>query len=65
LTGANNEKANYSKLAVFESIPALATAKVTSSLTDNDLNKTITDDSTDNTVNNGDNFFRSCFLCRD
>lgn len=55
LTGANNEKANYSKLAVFESIPALATATATASLTDNDLNKTITDDSTDNTVNNGDN----------
>lgn len=55
LTGANNTEANYSKLAVFESIPALATATATTSLTDNDLNKTITDGSTDNTVNNGDN----------
>lgn len=54
LTGANsNNSSVYSKLAVFESIPALATANVKTTLTDNSLKKTINDDSTDITVNNG------------
>lgn len=38
LTGANSNTSDvFSKLAIFESIPALATADITSSITDNDL----------------------------
>jgi len=49
LTGANsNDDGVFSKLAVFESIPALATASVKTTLTDSTLGKTITDDSTTN-----------------
>lgn len=51
LTGSNSNDANvYSKLAVFESIPALATAKATASVIDTDIQDstgkdlTITDD---------------------
>jgi len=58
LTGANNGIGiNYSKLAVFESIPALATATVDTQLSDVSLNppKVIKDGDTDNVVGNGHN----------
>lgn len=56
LTGSNNTDSNvYSKLAVFESIPALATGTAETTIYDvSDDNKAITDSSTDNTVYNGD-----------
>ena len=66
LTGANSTNENvYSKMAIFESIPALATVNVTSNIVDNDMldssgNKSIitNDDSTttvpNRTVENND-----------
>lgn len=54
-TGSNSTDANvYSKLVVFESIPALADIDITTTITDTDLGKVITDASTDNTVAHGD-----------
>lgn len=54
-TGANGKSTNvYSKLVVFESIPALVHAEAKTSITDNTLGKIITDDSTDKTVAHGD-----------
>lgn len=55
-TGANGRSAGiYSKLVVFESIPALVHAEAKSSITDHTLEKVITDDSTDRVVAHGDN----------
>lgn len=49
LTGANNGTSqNYSKIAVFESIPALTTAHVKTTLTDKTSGKVITDESNAN-----------------
>jgi len=56
LTGSNSDLADtYSKLAIFESIPALATATVDTQLSDVTLNppKVIVDESKDNVVGNG------------
>lgn len=55
-TAANGASTSVaSKLVVFDSIPELVTADVSTSIIDNTLNgKTITDDSTDNTVASGD-----------
>ena len=54
LTGANsNDDGVFSKMAIFESIPALATAQVTSKIIDLDLNnQVITDDDETTTVPN-------------
>lgn len=54
-TGSNSDNNDvYGKLVDFESIPYLVTAHATSSIFDQNLNKTITDDSTDKTVLGGD-----------
>lgn len=60
-TGANSDKPSpketrivASKLVDFESIPSLVEAHATSSIFDQNLNKTITEDSTDKTVLGGD-----------
>jgi len=56
LTGANSDLADtYSKLAVFESIPALVTAKVNTKISDVSVDpiKVIEDGTTDNVVGNG------------
>lgn len=54
-TGANSTDSSvYSKLVVFESIPAFVDVDQETKITDNTLNKVITDESTDNTVNHGD-----------
>lgn len=54
-TGSNSSNSKVaSKLVDFESIPSLVEAHATSSIFDQDLNKTITDDSTDKTVLGGD-----------
>jgi len=55
-TGSNNNNEDaYSKLVVFESIPALLNTDLTPSIIDTDLNKTIFEDSSDKTVAHGDN----------
>jgi len=55
-TGANS---NYNgvakKMVIFESIPALLDASAKTTITDTDLGKVITDDSTDRTVAHGTN----------
>lgn len=54
-TGANGKSSGiYSKLVVFESIPALVHADAKASITDNTLGKVITDDSTDKNIAHGD-----------
>ena len=54
-TGSNSDNLKVaSKLVDFESIPSLVEAHATSSIFDQDLNKTITKDSTDKTVLGGD-----------
>ncbi|GEO57844.1 hypothetical protein [Companilactobacillus bobalius] len=54
-TGANGRSTGvYSKLVVFESIPALVHAEAKTSITDHTLEKVITDDSTDQSVAHGD-----------
>ncbi|GEO46394.1 cell surface protein [Companilactobacillus paralimentarius] len=54
-TGANgSSKGVYSKLVVFESIPALVHADAKTNITDNTLDKVITDDSTDKSIAHGD-----------
>lgn len=54
-TGANSTDSNvYSKLVVFESIPAFVDVDQETKITDNTLNKVITDKSTDISVNHGD-----------
>lgn len=54
-TGSNSGNLKVaSKLVDFESIPSLVEAHATSSIFDQDLNKTITGDSTDKTVLGGD-----------
>lgn len=57
LTGSNGTNDNsYSKLAIFESMPSLATARIDTTLYDkSDNNKAITDSSSDNKVYNDDN----------
>lgn len=57
LTGANSSESDvYGKLAVFESIPALATATATAQIKDADSGQVINDstDSQNNLINNGD-----------
>ncbi|KRN94393.1 hypothetical protein IV57_GL002153 [Companilactobacillus kimchiensis] len=74
LTGSNsNYTGVYSKMAIFESIPALATAEVSSKITDNSLPddaNTITDDAStttvpDRTVSNNDNLTFNYHLTHD